>query len=275
MRRLAAGFIFLVCVWAAHAAPSDGIAYPGKAIPFVGGKPQNEFQARMMAAVKEGKLADRMARMVNATLRLRSDVHVGFASCRRPNALFDRQRSAIVICWELLELIAGVARDDIELMTAGRTEFASTVDGAIWGIFFHELGHAVIALNGVPITGREEDVADQFALYLAVVFAEPAGIPVVKPTVWLFSHLSKRVDMATADQASIRNLMADEHSLDQQRIFNLACWSLGASPQRGIHTARLVDLPESRARRCPAEFAALERGFRALFHPYLKVTARR
>ena len=40
------------------------------------------------------------------------------------------------------------------------------VEANILGIFYHELGHAVIDLEGVPIFGQEEDAADVFSIYL-------------------------------------------------------------------------------------------------------------
>ncbi|TWO71454.1 hypothetical protein FN976_11095 [Caenimonas sedimenti] len=63
--------------------------------------------------------------------------------------------------------------------------------------------------------------------------------------------------------------MADEHSLDGQRIYNLACWALGAEPGRGQSAARFVGLPVERAERCGAEYARLEEGMRARFKKYI------
>lgn len=89
-----------------------------------------------------------------------------------------------MVCSEMIKLVGA---DTDGLRKADRREFAQTIDGALWGIFFHELGHAIIGVNRVPITGREEDVADQFALYFASNFIEPRGAPVVQPTIWLFT----------------------------------------------------------------------------------------
>lgn len=137
-------------------------------------------------------------------------------------------------------------------------------------MFFHEMGHAIIGINRVPITGREEDVADQFALYFASNFIEQRA-PVVQPTIWLFTQMAKQVDVASADQATIKRLMSNEHSLDQQRIFNLACWSLGANASRGFVSAQYVGLPQERASRCSGEYASLDRGIKKQFQRYLRV----
>ncbi|MDG0834739.1 DUF4344 domain-containing metallopeptidase [Roseateles saccharophilus] len=148
---------------------------------------------------------------------------------------------------------------------------SQTINGALWGIFFHELGHAIIGVNRVPITGREEDVADQFALYFSTHFIESQGTPVVQPTIWLFTQMAKGHDIASADQDTLKRLMSNEHSLDQQRVYNLACWALGANASRGYASAQYVGLPQDRASRCSSEFDTLDRGVRKQFQKYLKI----
>jgi hypothetical protein len=261
--------VALTSTWAS-AVPFEELLYKGQAAPFYGDA-KGERQQQLMEVVKKTQLAERMARLVNGTVRLRTNLNVGFASCGRANAFFDPQRSAVVVCVEMLELMVNLARSDPEMMSAGKAAFSSVIDGAVWGIFFHELGHAIIGVNRVPITGREEDVADQFALYFASNFIEPQNVPVVQPTIWLFSQMAKRVDVASADQDTIKRLMSNEHSLDQVRIYNLACWALGANASRGYVSAQYVGLPQDRANRCSGEFTTLDRGIKKQFQKFLKI----
>jgi hypothetical protein len=58
--------------------------------------------------------------------------------------------------------------------------------------------------------------------------------------------------------------------LDDQRSYNIACWALGANPQLGGETAQFVGLPDSRAARCPSEYAALNAAMRNHFFKYIK-----
>jgi hypothetical protein len=83
--------------------------------------------------------------------------------------------------------------------------------------------------------------------------------------------MAKRLDVTSADQATIKRLMSNEHSLDEQRIYNLACWALGANSSRGYASAQYVGLPPDRANRCRGEFATLDRGVRKQFQKFLKV----
>lgn len=272
MRRIVVALVLgLMACTASANVPFEELLYKGQAIPFYGNA-SGELQQMILNSVKRSQLAERMARLTTATVRLRTNLGIGFASCGQTNAFYDPQRGAIYVCLEMIELIAKLARADTEgIMKADKNEFARTIDGAIWGIFFHELGHAIVNINRVPITGREEDVADQFALYFAIHFMEPQNVPVVQPTVWLFSQMAKQVDVASADQETIKRLMSNEHSLDQQRIYNLACWALGANASRGFGTAQYVGLPRERAVRCSGEFASLDRGIKQQFQRYLKL----
>lgn len=272
MRKWITAVLLAMAACTANAnVPFEELLYKGQAIPGYG-TAQSELQQMILDTVKRGQLAERMARLTNGTIRLRTNLAIVFKSCGSPNAFYSSRDQGLFICLEMLELMARLARADTEgVMAAGREEFAQTIDGAVWGIFFHELGHAIISINRVPITGREEDVADQFALYFATQFIEPRAVPVVKPTVWLFTQMAKRTDLPSADQATLKRLLSDEHSLDQQRIYNLACWAFGANPTRGVASVRYVDLPQERGMRCGSEYATLERGVRKQFQKYLKV----
>ncbi|AVT01637.1 hypothetical protein C8243_03380 [Paracidovorax avenae] len=83
--------------------------------------------------------------------------------------------------------------------------------------------------------------------------------------------MAKGRDVASADQDTLKRLMSNEHSLDQQRIFNLACWALGANASRGYASAQYVGLPQERANRCSSEYATLNYGVRKQFQKFLKI----
>lgn len=271
MRRLLFGVFLIITCKLAGAVPFEELLYKGRANAYYG-TTSNPKQQQLLESLKRSRLAERMAQLTDGAVRLRNDLGVGFVSCGSANAYFDRQRSAVVICVEMVELLVKLARSDTEgVMKMDRLDFSRTIDGALWGIFFHELGHAIIGVNRVPITGREEDVADQFALYFATNFIEPRDVPVVQPTIWLFKQMSLQQDVASADQDTIKRLMSNEHSLDQQRIYNLACWAYGANPAKGVISAKYVGLPEDRARRCGGEYATLHRGVSKQFQKYLKI----
>jgi hypothetical protein len=270
--RLWIGVLALFAAGAAAAVPFEELLYKGRASYFYGDAKSDAHQ-KLQDNLRRGAFAERMAQIAGV-VRLKQNLAVGFASCGRANAFFEPQRSTIVICYEMLELLVNLARADTDgIMRMERAAVSRFIDGAIWGMYFHELGHAIMRINAVPFTGREEDVADQFALYFATGFIEPRGGVVIAPTVWFFEQLSKQRELSSIDQGSIKALLANEHSLDRQRVFNLACWALGSSTASGAQVAQIVGLPDNRARRCSGEYTALDRAFRKQFQRYLKVRA--
>ncbi len=149
---------------------------------------------------------------------------------------------------------------------------------------YHEAGHAIIDLWQLPITGREEDAADQFATLV-----------LLSGTGWFTDHSSPLTDaelekaLAAADfwgllRTPFKILAAmpdsaayvqppffsDEHSMYEQRYYNTLCWLYGAQPDR---LGFLVDwnssvdrglLPRERARRCSAEYEQMRRAWEVI-----------
>lgn len=93
------------------------------------------------------------------------------------------------------------------------------------------------------------------------------------PFVWFWGSLAKRRNLTGLSAQGLQEMMADTHSLDAQRIYNVSCWALGFDPVKGANTAKLAELPESRAARCPAEYQRLQFGMQTQFLKYVKSKA--
>ncbi len=269
-KTLVIGLTWLTCSCAIAALPLEQFLYEGKAFPFYKDSPNPEQQA-ILDAVKRAQLAERMASVVNATLRIRQHLGVGFASCGRVNAFFDRGTRAIVFCSEFIEMAGKLAKADPQLMSQPKEQFAQVMNGLVWGVFFHELGHALISINRVPVAGREEDVADQFALWFSLNFVDQARTPVVMPTIWMWTRMASQNHIPSMSDEQRRQFMSDEHSLDEQRIYNIACWAYGTGTEGGRGAAAFVKLPEPRAQRCFSEYAGVDTAMKHSFKKYFKV----
>ena len=242
-----------------------------RATPFYG-DPGEPAQLPLLEVIKGSQLAERMAAVINTSLTLRSDLHVGFRSCKVANAFFNPQAREITICLEFIQLVAKTAAEDnYYLMKLPREEFSRYVDGAVWSVFLHELGHAVIAINQVPVTGREEDVADQFAVWFAVRFVADAHKRVVEPGVWFWNRLAQTRDVSSLSSEERKRFMANEHSLDEQRVFNLACWAYGTGTEAGYRVAQRAGLPRERMARCDQEWRQLNAAMTTNFRPQFRV----
>lgn len=270
--KLFAAVFFVFAAFPALAAPLpfEELLYKGTAFSYYGA-PADAQQERLAGLLQKGSMAERMAAIAR-TLRLKHNLNVGFESCGSPNAYFRPSTVSVVLCYEMVDLIVRTAKADPGF--AGPPEqpgFDRLVTSVIVAIYLHELGHALIGINGVPFTGREEDVADQFFMYVAAQNLEPRGARVVLAAAWFFKALSKQRDLTQSGELS--QVLADEHSLDMQRTFNLACWAVGTGQEWGLIPAAYVGLPQQRAVRCGEEFAKLNQGIGTRFRRYLKPAA--
>lgn len=127
------------------------------------------------------------------------------------------------------------------------TEEAAFVEANILGIFYHELGHALIDIEGVPIFGQEEDAADTFSILLIETLFEPE----------VAEELAYDAALGFWAEAMDRRGDVpwwDVHGPDEQRFYNTVCLFYGADPDGRAAFAKDLDLPEERAETCEEEF---------------------
>jgi hypothetical protein len=121
----------------------------------------------------------------------------------------------------------------------------------------HELGHALVDVLELPITGLEETAVDQFA---AVALVELLDDPVaVLEASDLFDWVS--VEPEEAD-------FYDEHALDQQRFFALRCLVYGTDPDEYADELDGLDLDEDRAELCVESSEQVFAAWETLLEPY-------
>jgi hypothetical protein len=199
-------------------------------------------------------------------INLPYDVGVVAAPCGDANAYWDPNSVAMIVCYELFDLMNAMFRDD----ATSQEQLDNEILGATRFIFYHELGHALIDIFGIPFTGREEDAVDQFS------------------TILLLN--SNSVDSALAGAnffykfASVTELEElvfwDEHSLDQQRFYDIVCLVYGSDPetydfllQRDTKGFLLSTdegyLPKERADRCYEEYKDISNSWKTLIASYV------
>jgi hypothetical protein len=126
------------------------------------------------------------------------------------------------------------------------------VESNLLGIFYHELGHAVIDLEGVPIFGQEEDAADVFSIFLIdAVFEEETALSLAYDASFGFLGEAILRETETDDVA-----WWDNHGPDEQRFYNTVCIFYGADPDNREEFAQDMGLPQERADYCPDEYDA-------------------
>jgi hypothetical protein len=205
-----------------------------------------------------------IAENLNALVTVPKNIVVTYGECGEENAFYMPQQQTMVICYELVdhfyEIFKPDAKDDDELDSA--------VAGAIDFVTYHELGHALAHILDLPITGKEEDAADQLSTYLLADGSDEGEAAVLDGAHWM------QLEDAQNDTDIEQLPFWDEHSLEKQRFYNLACWLYGHDAEKYASLVTDGTLPAERAERCADEYTQLARAWERLLGKNLKVRNR-
>ena len=124
------------------------------------------------------------------------------------------------------------------------------VEANILAVFYHELGHAVIDVEAVPIFGQEEDAADNFSIFLIdALFQDEVA-----------QAFAYDASFGFLVEAELRAELGEDavwwgvHGPDEQRFYNTVCLFYGASPETREQFALDMELPPERAETCAEEY---------------------
>ena len=100
---------------------------------------------------------------LNELFSLPYDIEIFAKECGDANMFYDWELKQIILCYEFIDGAhvdfieyyetnsdVSVTEDDIAIMTHDVIDF----------IFYHEVGHALMNIYELPITGLEENIAD-------------------------------------------------------------------------------------------------------------------
>jgi putative metallopeptidase DUF4344 len=137
-----------------------------------------------------------------------------------------------------------------------RLDRVNFVVGNTLFVLLHEIGHVHVSDMNLPVLGREEDAADAFAaltmLKLGTSFSHRVLTEASKG--WF---LSDRRDQ----QTGAAPLYYDEHSLSQQRAYQVVCLMVGSDPVKFKDLAKETKLPESRQESCKDDYVIASRSW--------------
>ena len=242
----------------------DGDAPPGTGTMIVTYQEAQSPEAIAGRDLMQGdQLLEGFADDIDQTLNLPYDIQLVGSQCDQANAFWSESENTITICYE-------DASNSRRIFTeAGDPDPDTGAINAEYATFYHEVGHMAISVYDLPVTGREEDVADQLAAYILLTPGDdgeidPESVQAVKDFARVFN--ASGAETAEVDPGAL----ADEHSLDMQRVYNLDCWIYGSDPQGNADLVTSGQLPEERAKGCQAEWEQLDKAWSTLLDPYFK-----
>lgn len=229
---------------------------------------KNEQHSHLEKSLKDSKLFDRFAADLNKNLSLPVDIPISFKECAdlpeakdmgAANAWYNPEDHTVTMCYELMAKSEELFKDDEK----SEQDLDKAVMGSTAWTFYHELGHAMIDVYKLPLTGKNEDAADQISTYILISGGDEGEQ----------AALSGAEDFgreAGADNDLNDLQFADTHSLDKQRFFNIVCWVYGQNEEKYRNLVEEGSLPENRAGRCKEEFDTMARSWKTLLTPYTK-----
>jgi len=225
-----------------------------------------------IAWLKNSELLEYEIEFLNENFRLPYDVEIIAKECNVSNAFYEYETKQIIICYEFIDEVQEkyiMFHYDVW----GGTDESFDIDvyenytlDVIDFVFWHEMGHAFIDIYELPITGLEENVADQFAaLMLSYTYDEETGDYAVGQEMlynvgtWFFIEDQYWNEIYPEETGEIIDpTYWGVHGLDAQRFYNVSCYAYGADPQYNQDLVEGGWLPEDRAYNCEWEYSQID-----------------
>jgi hypothetical protein len=200
-----------------------------------------------------------MAEALNGLMKLPKDIPIIMKKCGEPNAFWDPNSQTIIMCDEFPEFISTL----YSTFKPSQEEVLRATIGATMFVFLHELGHCLIDQYELPATGREEDAVDQMATLILVAGGKDS-------TQFALDGAEAWLAIQVMRSAESKEAFWDEHSLDEQRFYNIMCLIYGSNPSDHKYMVDEGDLPKARAVRCQGEFKRNYAAWDRLLTPFMK-----
>lgn len=206
-------------------------------------------------ALQRSQVFEEWAESLSQLFILPRDITLSFQECGTGFTHYDAVKSQVTLCYELLEKF----RQDFEssgVIAADKAANVAISAGVF--VFLHEIGHALSHDWDLPVLGRSEDAADQFA----TVFLSLGGKDSL--VIAWSAALQLAIDSQNGQTAAW-----DEHSSPLQRFYNIACISYGSNPSDYPALPENI-LPTSRRSRCVGESRQITRDWARMMLPYMR-----
>jgi Putative metallopeptidase len=231
--------------------------------------PKDHNYQRLVDNLKANHALEKMQEMFGS-FRLANDVNLRTMECGMANAWY--QRPTVTICYEYIDDIRkGIPK---ETAPAGITQ-SDAVLGQFLYVVAHEMGHGMFDNLNVPLFGRPEDAADQFATYIMLMFGKQDARRLIDGAAYGYKEYVRNPKVTVPLVA-----FSEAHGAPMQRFYNLLCMAYGADQEtfgdlvehRHLPEARALfqgHLPEARARGCRVEFGEVNFAFQQTIRPHV------
>jgi hypothetical protein len=229
--------------------------------------PKNPEHQKIYDMVKQRRTLETV-RKIFSPFRLPVDLVIKTVECDGvANAWYQREgkQPTVSVCYEYLQEIWKSMPK--EMMEAGVTQ-TDAICGQLFFAVAHELGHAMFDIFDVPVFGRQEDAADQFAAFIMLQFGGEQSRRLIKGAAYAYYDYVKNFKEKPKVTLPLAAFSSD-HGTPEERYFSLLCTAYGYDDKLFAAVVEKEYLPQSRAKKCKFEYDDLKFAFHQVFSPHL------
>ena len=182
------------------------------------------------------------------------------------NAWYQRVNNVptVSICYEYLQEIWDSMPEETKVILG--TTMKDAVCGQLFFAISHEIGHAMFDIFDVPVYGRQEDAADQFATFIILQFGGDQALQLIDGAAYGYHAYIK--DLKDKPQVTLPlAAFSSDHGAPEERYFNLICTAYGYDER--LFSLEMDKIPPGRAKKCKFEYEDLKFAFHTVFWPHL------
>jgi hypothetical protein len=212
--------------------------------------------------MKQGRALENLQELLSP-LRLPYPLTIKVAGCDgRISAWYDDE--VVTVCYEMLaEILKSAPAKGLQ----GGLSRTDAILGPVLAIFLHETGHAVFNMLQIPVLGREEDAADQFAAYLMLRLSKGEARKLM-----LGAAYHHAIQMPGPQVTLPIEEFSGEHSTPAQRTYNILCIAYGADSKLFADLVEKGFLPKDRADVCAREYDDVDFAMTKLIKPHIDLS---
>jgi len=229
--------------------------------------PKNPDHQNVYDMVKQRGTLE-MVQQIFSPARLPVDLTIKTVECDgASNAWYQREGKVptVSVCYEYLrEIWQSMPKEKPQGATL---TMADAICGQLFFAVAHELGHAMFDIFDVPVFGRQEDAADQFATYILLQFGGERAYKLIAGAAYGYHEYIK--DLKDKPKVTLPlAAFSSDHGTPEERFYNLLCTAYGYDATLFADLVK-EKLPESRAKKCKFEYDDLRFAFRQVFSVHL------
>ncbi len=228
--------------------------------------PKDPAQQKVFDVVKQHHVLETVRKIFSPWNLGDIDLNIRTTSCGVSNAWYQRvgKVPTVSICYEYLQEIWDSMPEETKAVLGESMKDA--ICGQLFFAVAHELGHAMFDIFDVPVFGRQEDAADQFATYMMLQFGGEQALQLINGAAYGYHAYIK--DLSTKPQVTLSlAALSSDHGTPEERYFNLICAAYGYDQR--LFSLEMHKIPPSRARKCRDEYEDIKYAMHTVFWSHL------